>query len=111
MLFDIDEIIYSACICFLLLSFVMAATTSNPFARVLDANKLSGPEYFSDWELDLKIVLRSEKLTYVLDSPLPLDIAPESTPEERETFQKWTDDDLRVRSLILCSMTPDLKRQ
>ena len=55
----------------------MAATTSNPFARVLDANKLSGPENFSDWELDLKIVLRSEKLTYVLENPLPLDIAPE----------------------------------
>ena len=49
MLFDIDEIIYSAYLCFLLLSIVMAATTSIPFARVLDANKLSGPENFSDW--------------------------------------------------------------
>ena len=85
---DIDEIIYYVYLYFLLLSIVMAATTSNPFARVLDANKLSGLENFFDWELDLKIVLRSEKLTYVLENPLPLDITPKSTPEERETFQK-----------------------
>ena len=42
---------------------------------------------------------------------MPIAIPEESTAEEYETFQKWKDDNLRVRFYILSSMSPELKRQ
>ena len=88
-----------------------ASSTNNPFARILDTNKLAGAENFADWEMDLRIVLDSEKITYVLDNPMPIAVPEESTAEEHETFERWQDDSLRVRSYILSSMSPELKRQ
>ena len=88
-----------------------ASSTNNPFAHILDKNKLSGTENFKDWEMDLRIFLDSEKTMYILDNAMPIVIPEESTPEEQETFQKWKDDNLRVRSYILSSMSPELKRQ
>ena len=63
-----------------------ASSTNNPFARILDTNKLIGAENFTDWEMDLRIVLDSEKITYVLDNPMPIGIPEESTADEQETF-------------------------
>ena len=44
--------------------------------------------------MDLRIILDSEKITYILDNLMPIAIPEESTPEEQETFQKWKDDNL-----------------
>ena len=88
----------------------MAAPPPNPFARMLDTNKLKGAENFADWYMDLRIVLNSEKLGYILDGPLPLAISPDALPEEHETFQQWKDDDLRVKSFILSSLSSELKK-
>ncbi|XP_061341989.1 uncharacterized protein LOC133288281 [Gastrolobium bilobum] len=38
---------------------------------ILDANKLTGLN-FTDWYRNVKIILRSEKIAYVLDSPVPV---------------------------------------
>ena len=38
---------------------------------ILDTNKLTGPN-FKDWYQNVKIVLRFEKIAYVLDSPIPI---------------------------------------
>ena len=85
--------------------------SANPLARLLDSNKLKEAKNYHEWELNMRVVLESEKLSYVTLNPLPLDIDPDSTPEEHETFNKWKDDNLRVKSYILGSMTPDLLRQ
>ena len=85
--------------------------SANPLARLLDSNKLKGAENHHEWELNMMVVFESEKLSYVTLNPLPLDIDPESTLEEHETFNKWKDDNFRVKSYILGSMTPDLLRQ
>ena len=37
---------------------------------ILEANKFTGSNYI-DWLRNVKIVLRSEKLTYVLSQPVP----------------------------------------
>ena len=68
--------------------FAMAAPALNPFARMLDTNKLKGAENFADWDLDLRIVLGSEQIEYVLESLLPLAIALDATLEEHETLLK-----------------------
>ena len=77
----------------------MAGQSTNQFARMLDANKLKGAENFTDWEMDLRIVLDSEKLGYVLEGPLPLAVGEEASEEERRVFETWKDDDLRVTVL------------
>ena len=65
---------------------------------MLDANKLRGAENYADWDLDLRIVLNSEKLGYVLEDPLPTAVPEDGTAEEHEVLQKWRDDDLKVKS-------------
>ena len=90
----------------------MAASSSvNILARMLDANKLKGAENFVEWELDLRIVLNSEKIGYILEGPIPVGIPDDTTEEERVTFTKWQDDDLRVKSYILGSVSSELKMQ
>ena len=67
--------------------FAMAASSSNnPLARMLDANKLRGAENYADWDLDLRIVLNSEKLGYVLEGPLPTAVPEDGTAEEHEVL-------------------------
>lgn len=90
---------------------MVASSSNNPFARMLDTNKLRGAENFADWDLDLRIVLNSEKLGCVFEGPLPLAVADDATPEEIETLRKWRDDDSKVKSYILSSLVPELKRQ
>ena len=77
---------------------------------MLDANKLKGAEKFTDWEKDLRIVLDSEKLGYVLEGPLPLAVGEDASEEERRVFETWKDDDLRVKSFILSSLSSELKK-
>ena len=89
----------------------MAEQSTNQFARMFDANKLKGADNFADWDLDLRIVLDSERLGYVLEGPLPIAVAKDATPEEQQVFEAWKDDDLRVKSYILSSLTPGLKKQ
>ncbi|RRT35584.1 hypothetical protein B296_00048541 [Ensete ventricosum] len=47
---------------------------TNPLHCILDANRLTGLNY-TDWLRNLRIVLTTEKITYVLDTIVP-------TPEE-----------------------------
>ena len=58
--------------------------SANLLARLLDSNKLKGPENYYEWELNIRVILELEKLSYVTLNPLLLDIDPESTPEEHE---------------------------
>ena len=69
--------------------------TSNPLRRIMDANKLIGPN-FSDWLRNLKIVLRCEKLAYVLEANDP---------------QEPTADSIKVQCYMLGSMSNELQRQ
>ncbi|KAL0454900.1 UNVERIFIED_CONTAM: hypothetical protein Slati_0829200, partial [Sesamum latifolium] len=48
---------------------------------------------------------------YVLDKPLPTALPERSSPEERATFNKWLEDNRKVRSIILASMTNEIQKQ
>ncbi|XP_052171564.1 uncharacterized protein LOC127787546 [Diospyros lotus] len=90
----------------------------HPLTRNLDKHQLIGPN-FNDWLLNLKLILNLEKITYVLDAPVPVpanDDGGESVPqnitqEEQDTLTKWRDDDLTARSYMLVSMSSELQRQ
>ncbi|KAL0367212.1 UNVERIFIED_CONTAM: hypothetical protein Sradi_3611300 [Sesamum radiatum] len=48
---------------------------------------------------------------YVLDKPLPTALPEGSTPEEHLTFEKWHEDNRKVRSIILALMTNEIQKQ
>ncbi|KAL0394580.1 UNVERIFIED_CONTAM: hypothetical protein Slati_4424200, partial [Sesamum latifolium] len=52
-----------------------------------------------------------ENQGYVLDNPLPTALPEGSLPEERVTFEKWREDNRKVRSIILDSMTNEIQKQ
>ncbi|XP_052172262.1 uncharacterized protein LOC127788191 [Diospyros lotus] len=90
----------------------------HPLTRNLDKHQLTGPN-FNDWLLNLKLILNLEKITYVLDAPVPVpanddggkSVPQNITQEEQDTLTKWRDDDLTARSYMLVSMSSELQRQ
>ncbi|XP_020111092.1 uncharacterized protein LOC109726074 [Ananas comosus] len=84
-------------------------TASNPLANILDTNRLTGPN-FTNWPRNLRIVLNSEKLAYVLDTETRA--VPENpTAQQRAARNKWTDDNIKVKCYMLASMSIELQRQ
>ena len=77
---------------------------------ILDTNKLTGPNYV-DWLRNLKIVLNSEKLSYILDTPSLDALGEDATEEDRATYKMWQNDSTSVKCIILASMTNELQRQ
>ncbi|KAL0453656.1 UNVERIFIED_CONTAM: Retrovirus-related Pol polyprotein from transposon TNT 1-94 [Sesamum latifolium] len=51
------------------------------------------------------------RMGYVLDKPLSATLPEGSSPEERLTFEKWHEDNRKVRSIILASMTNEIQKQ
>ena len=54
--------------------------SSNPLAIILDQNRLTGLN-FIDWIRNVKVVLASEKILYVLEQSLPGPL-PENTSQK-----------------------------
>ena len=62
---------------------------------------------YKDWLKNLRIILTSEKIGYVLDQDLSaLPVRP--TTEQRAALDEWMDDDLRVKCYVLASMSNKL---
>ncbi|KAL0458699.1 UNVERIFIED_CONTAM: hypothetical protein Slati_0497100 [Sesamum latifolium] len=76
----------------------------------METNKFNGTNY-TDWLRNLRIVLDFENQGYVLDKPLPATLPEGFSPEERLTFEKCHEDNRKVRSIILASMTNEIQKQ
>ncbi|KAL0355711.1 UNVERIFIED_CONTAM: hypothetical protein Sradi_4018000 [Sesamum radiatum] len=76
----------------------------------METNKFNGTNY-DDWLRNLKIVLDFGNQGYVLDKPLLTALPEGSLPEERLTFEKWHEDNRKVRCIILTSMTNEIQKQ
>ncbi|KAL0409625.1 UNVERIFIED_CONTAM: hypothetical protein Sradi_1896900 [Sesamum radiatum] len=74
----------------------------------MDTNKFNATNY-NDWLRNLRIVLDFKNQGYVLDKPLPTALSEGSSHEERLTFDKWLEDNRKVRSIILASMTNEIR--
>ncbi|KAL0300055.1 UNVERIFIED_CONTAM: hypothetical protein Sangu_3143000 [Sesamum angustifolium] len=84
--------------------------SKNPLIMIMETNKFNGTNY-NDWLWNLRNVLDFENRGYVLDKPLLMALSKGSSPEERITFEKWLEDNHKVRSIILASMTNDIQKQ
>ncbi|KAL8108681.1 hypothetical protein AgCh_024953 [Apium graveolens] len=77
---------------------------------ILDAHKLTGPNY-ADWLRNLRIVLRIEKLEYVIDSPKPTEPASDAHNDEHVVYRRWIDDANVAQCIMLASMNIELQKQ
>ena len=84
---------------------LMASSLS--LRSILDTNKLTGPNYV-DWLRNLKFVLNSEKLSYILDTPSLNPLGEDATEEDIATYKMWQNDSISVKCIILASMTNEL---
>ncbi|XP_075479288.1 uncharacterized protein LOC142520173 [Primulina tabacum] len=85
-------------------------STRNPLSIILDQNKLIGPNYH-DWFRNLKIVLNSERIAYVLDKKPQMEAAPDISWIELAKLEKHWDHDLQAKSYMLASMSNKLQRR
>ena len=53
----------------------------------------------------------AEKLSYVLNTPIPAMVADNASEEEIATFRKWQDDAQLAQCIMLASMSNELQRQ
>jgi hypothetical protein len=63
-----------------------------------------------DWYHNLRIVLRQEKIEYVLSEPYPEDLTIGSCAADRRAYEKRCDDVLNVSCLMLATMSLDLQK-
>ncbi|KAJ8761673.1 hypothetical protein K2173_004449 [Erythroxylum novogranatense] len=77
---------------------------------LMDSYKLTGPN-FLDWLRNLRIVLRSEELGYVLDVLLPDPPAVDASDEDQKAYRKHLKDSDMATCIMLASMSPELQKQ
>jgi hypothetical protein len=89
----------------------MARNAPFSLAPMLDREKLAATgNNYADWVHTLRIVLRSAKKVYVLDTTLPA--KPVATaPEDEQNIGATKDDDYNlVQCLMLACMSPELQK-
>ena len=84
--------------------------TSLNLRSILETNKLTGPN-FLDRMRNLRIVLKAEKLTYVLEGPLPTRPSDDATPDQMLVYQKHVSDSELASCIMLAAMVPELRKQ
>ena len=67
---------------------------------ILEANKLTGTN-FMDWLRNLRIVLKAEKIAYVLDAPLLMSPSVDAYVGDRIAYQKHLDDSIIAACIML----------
>ena len=85
-------------------------TSSLSLRSILDANKLTGPNYV-DWLRNLSIILTQEKVSYILDTPVPDSLRKDAFKEEKATYNMQKEDSVIVKCIMLASMSNELLRQ
>ena len=80
---------------------------TNPLRGIMDANLLTGPN-FTDWLKNLKILLKSERIAYVLEGDGLVEPASDAFEDEVWEYQKWQEDSTTVQCYILASMCNEL---
>ena len=58
-----------------------------------------------DWLRNLRIVLKAEKIAYVLDAPLPVSLC----VGDQIAYQKHLDDSVIAACIMLASMSPGFR--
>ncbi|GJU36478.1 retrotransposon protein, putative, ty1-copia subclass [Tanacetum coccineum] len=79
-LFLMLRLLGSFCMCEMAHNNAQTKTNSSAFRSMLEKHQLTGPN-FNEWLRTLKLVVRTEKLQDVFETPLPPDVAPRKNVE------------------------------
>ena len=85
-------------------------TTNLNLRSIMETNKLTESN-FLDWYRNLRIVLKSEKLLYVLEAEIPPPPAEDAPAEEHEVHRKHKEDSDAAQCIMLASMNSELQKQ
>ena len=77
---------------------------------ILDNNKLTNPK-FLEWFRNLIIILKSEKIAYVLNKPFPKSPPVEASNSDHNAYQKHIANSEIASCIMLASMTTELQMQ
>ena len=90
----------------------MASNTINQLSlrSVFEKDKLNGTNFF-DWYRNLRIVLKQEKKSYVLEKPILEPPTVNSVRADKNAYKKHQDDALDIRCLMLATMNSELQKQ
>ena len=77
---------------------------------ILESNKLTGPN-FLDWLRNLKIVLLSEKLLFILDEAILKVLLVDAPNEVYMAYNKHRNADEMATCLMLAAISLDLQKQ
>jgi hypothetical protein len=77
---------------------------------LLEKKRLNGAN-FIDRYLNLRIILRQEKIEHVLTESYPEDLPASLSAADHRGYEKRCDDALNMSCLILATMFPDLQKQ
>ena len=77
---------------------------------LLDSDKLIGPN-FDSWYQKLKIVLKHERILYVLTDEAPGEPTAKSPRAVRDTYLKWLNDHTTVRCVMRTVMNDELSHK
>ena len=86
----------------------MANTLS--LRSLLDNDKLTGPN-FDSWYQKLKIILKHEKIMYILMDEVPKEPTTNASCAMRDTYLKWLNDRTTVRCVMRAVMNDELNHK
>ncbi|KAL0294168.1 UNVERIFIED_CONTAM: hypothetical protein Sradi_6900900 [Sesamum radiatum] len=66
---------------------------------------------YNDWLRNLRIVLNYENQIYILNEPSPSALSKDYLNKEHLMFEKWHEDNRKIRSIILASLFNDIQKQ
>ncbi|GAV57842.1 hypothetical protein CFOL_v3_01378, partial [Cephalotus follicularis] len=66
---------------------------------------------YVNWLRNVKIVLNSEDIDYVLEATMPALPAEDASTEDHVIYKKWVADEKKVRSYLMASMSNALQVQ
>ena len=85
-------------------------SSTNPLRGIIDANRLTSPK-FTNWLRNLKILLKFERIAYVLEGDGLVEPTSDASEDEVWEYQKWQEDFTTVQCYMLASMCNELQRQ
>ena len=77
---------------------------------LLDSDKLTKPN-FNRWYRKLKIILKHERILYVITDPAPEESVANTHDTVRDTYQKWLNDSTMVHCIMRAAMNDELSHQ
>ena len=77
---------------------------------ILEKEKLNGTN-FLDWYRNLRIILRQERKEYILDQPIPEELAANASRAQKDAYNKHLNDSVDVTCLMLGCMESELQNK